>query len=214
MVALVACILLGGCGDEEDSSSPGAGGDAGGAGVGGSGGGEAAGAAGAGGKAGGSGAALLDCAGAASHACVTGVSYPFKQGDQGETAPWSCAPAPACPVVTFKTAGTLSSGPPYTLVDADSAACALAALRDRTPGALTFEVNPGGQLTRKLQIAILPNGKVLGSDREVMDLYATLTFVGPVDPKAAAYFTACLAETDGTKVHDCLFGYTAGCTPP
>ncbi len=94
---------------------------------------------------------------------------------------------------------------PFVLDDSAALECALVALRDRTPGVLTWEWSEfGGQFEESGYVLVRGDGTAVVRHWGCGDLVydASDATLGPL--RAAEDFTACLGEPDDAVRFDCL----------
>lgn len=93
----------------------------------------------------------------------------------------------------------------FELVDPTTLECALVALRDRTPGVLTWSFDEGSGIhTDDGYLLVNADGTAVRRhwDREDLNFEVSDAVLGPLP--AAAVFDACLAEPDARTRFDCL----------
>jgi hypothetical protein len=131
------------------------------------------------------------------------TSRPPLSGD------WPCSRQKMCDTVPFRADLT----PPYELANSAAARCALEALRDGTEGFLEWAVegklNP--EFSERGQLTIRPGRTVLLSSRLFRDKDHHYDN-GAGALQDALFFNGCLAETDGTKIYDCLKNAVIRCS--
>lgn len=99
--------------------------------------------------------------------------------------------------------------------DPAAATCILQKLRDREIATLGFASTPKddfiGQDTYSESIFVLDAEHGASSSVQYADLSKKKSRKNRQILQPAAYFDACLAETDPTKIYDCIIGWSAGC---
>ena len=110
-----------------------------------------------------------------------------------------------------------STAKPYTLQDPSAATCVLTALRDGTPGTVSWSATGAavpGQFSHGTRLYIRANRVVLSEWHEYADAPFGAESRGPSVLADATTFTACLAETDPDAIWDCLEGWEDHCAVP
>ena len=129
---------------------------------------------------------------------------------------WECSMSEPCPDVLFLGPYAGMSGMMETprFDDIKAAQCVLTALRDRTPGAVTYKREDcplPGQCTTTETIFVLGEDKALSNWSQTMDIGYEGNVKNRARMKPASYFDGCLAMTDELAMYDCLASWSDGC---
>lgn len=139
-------------------------------------------------------------------ACACILDEPYTGLQPAGTLPMgpTCGDSPCAPV-TGSCPDDGEGGCNIVLDDADALACALTALRDRTPGVLSWSVaDPAQMLDPGGYVLVLDDGRAIARSFRAEDLSGSVSdaTLGALDD--AAVFDACLLEGDGQVRFDCL----------
>ncbi len=129
---------------------------------------------------------------------------------------WGCVSEYICDAVRFLGQDE-STSKPYTLDDPSAATCVLTALRDGTPGTVSWYATGAavpGQFSHGTRLYIRANRVVLSEWHEYADSPLSADSRGPSVLADATIFTACLTETDPDAIWDCLEGWEDHCGVP
>lgn len=87
----------------------------------------------------------------------------------------------------------------------EALACAITALRDRTPGVLTWSLSdPAQMIDSSGYVLILEDGRAVIRDQGAQDLTGNVSNADLGALAEASVFEACLADTDDAARFDCL----------
>jgi hypothetical protein len=93
----------------------------------------------------------------------------------------------------------------FVLDDPDALVCALEALRDRTPGVVTWDLSElGGQYEDVGYVLMLDDGTAVRRAWGWQDLEFTVSDAGLGELAPPEYYDACLADPDALARFDCL----------
>lgn len=128
---------------------------------------------------------------------------------------WNCGSSSLCAEAKFSSENTQAT-PPFMVDDMAAVTCILEALRDGTPGQVTWRADgmfPGMYGKRRV-VDILPNRVGLVTEYETRDGNEDGAMDGPFELKDASYFDSCLGSSSADALWTCLEGWSSGsCVP-